>query len=513
MSNWPKLHLVHPSHPWSIDATTMGFTADALDPLPWNQVFREMSELEAGSIANRDEGRQVGHYWLRAPDRAPTVGLARTIEATAEAVRSFAADIRSGRETTPDGSAFTDLLQIGIGGSALGPQLIVDALGGAGLRVSFLDNTDPDGMARVLEALAPRLHRTLVLVVSKSGGTPETRNGMLFAQRALRERGLPVAAHMVAITGENSQLHQVARAEGWRKTFPMWDWVGGRTSVTSAVGLLPAELAGVDTHAFLAGARDMDDWTRESRWHENPAALLAGCWYVAGQGRGDRAMVVLPYADRLVLFSKYLQQLIMESIGKELDRDNRTVHQGLVVYGNKGSTDQHAYVQQLRDGRNDFFATFLQVLEDDDALEVDPGVTCGDYLQGFLLGTRRALTENGRPAMTITVPRVTPYTLGGLVALFERAVGFYATLVHVNAYHQPGVEAGKKAAGQILALSRACRESLARRPATAAVLARELGADTMEVWFVLEKLTATHRLVREGGKTEGTYRERRATDG
>src|SRR5207249_649333 len=118
-----------------------------------------------------------------------------------------------------------------------------------------------------------------------------------------------------------------------------------------------------------------------------PAALLALMWYHATGGKGQKDMVVLPYKDRLLLFSRYLQQLVMESLGKRLDRDGNRVEQGISVYGNKGSTDQHAYVQQLRDGVNNFFTTFIRVLEDGGAAtEVEPGVTPGDYLHGFLLG-------------------------------------------------------------------------------------------------------------------------------
>src|ERR1044072_2451518 len=164
-------------------------------------------------------------------------------------------------------------------------------------------------------------------------------------------------------------------------------------------------------------------------------------------------MVVMPYLDRLLLFSRYLQQLVMESLGKQLDLDGRRVEQGLAVYGNKGSTDQHAYVQQLREGVPNFFVVFIRVLESGGAAqEVEPGVTAGDYLHGFLLGTRTALYENERESMTITVPRVEARTVGALIALFERAVGLYANLVGINAYHQPGVEAGKKAAASVLAL-------------------------------------------------------------
>jgi glucose-6-phosphate isomerase len=163
-------------------------------------------------------------------------------------------------------------------------------------------------------------------------------------------------------------------------------------------------------------------------------------------------MVVIPYKDRLELLSKYLQQLIMESLGKEKDLNGNVVNQGITVLGNKGSTDQHSYIQQLRDGLNDFFLTFIEVLVDQkgNPLHVEGSFTSGDYLSGFLLGTREAMQENGRKTLTITVNSVSPATVGVLIALYERAVGFYASLVGINAYHQPGVESGKKAATRVL---------------------------------------------------------------
>jgi len=197
----------------------------------------------------------------------------------------------------------------------------------------------------------------------------------------------------------------------------------------------------------------MDDATRVADLRQNPAALLAFAWYFAGNGKGAKDMVILPYKDGLALFSRYLQQLVMESLGKEKDLDGETVYQGIAVYGNKGSTDQHAYVQQLREGVPNFFATFIEVLADGgQSVEVEPGITSGDYLSGLLQGTREALYENKRDSITITVERVDAATVGALIALYERAVGFYASLVNVNAYHQPGVEAGKKAAASVLAL-------------------------------------------------------------
>jgi glucose-6-phosphate isomerase len=191
---------------------------------------------------------------------------------------------------------------------------------------------------------------------------------------------------------------------------------------------------------------------------------MALAWHHLTEGRGSKAMVVLPYKDRLLLFSRYLQQLVMESLGKEHDLQGRQVFQGLTVYGNKGSTDQHAYVQQLRDGVNNFFAVFIEVLKDREGAspEVEPGVTSGDYLQAFLLGTREALSGSGRANITITLQQVDARAIGMLIALFERAVGLYANLLGINAYHQPGVEAGKKAASETLKIRAAALAALAK---------------------------------------------------
>ena len=461
--------------------------------------YSAMDALEAGDIANPDENRRVGHYWLRAPERAPSAQITRDIQETQARILDFAARVHDGRVAPPRAARFRRLLVIGIGGSALGPQLVADALGGPAdpLTPHFLDNTDPDGFDRVLGGLGDALAETLAIVISKSGGTAETRNGMLEATAAWRGRGLDFGAQAVAVTRDGSALDRHSREHGFIDRFPMWDWVGGRTSETSAVGLLPAALQGLDVRAFLDGAAAMDEATRRHDTRMNPAALLAWAWYAVGEGRGSKAMVVLPYRDRLLLFSRYLQQLVMESIGKEKDLEGRVVHQGLTVYGNKGSTDQHAFVQQLRDGTADFFVTFVRVLRDREgpSLEVAPGATSGDFLDGFLLGTRRALHESGRPSLTLTIPDLSPRSLGMLIALYERAVGLYASLIGINPYHQPGVEAGKKAAAAVLDLQKRVLATLAERGAdgaTCEALAEAAGAadDVETVFHVLERLAA-----------------------
>ncbi len=495
----------------TLDVSRMNFSEAWLAGMegPMQKAFAAMDALEKGAIANPDENRMVGHYWLRAPELAPKPEITKEIRDTVQAIKQFAADIHGGKIKSPSGRTFTRVLSIGIGGSALGPEFVADALGQPmtdKMYIHFIDNTDPDGIARVLATLEGELPETLVIVETKSGGTPETRNGMLVVSEEYKKAGLDFARHAVAVTMFGSRMDEVAIKGKWLARFPMFDWIGGRTSELSAVGLLPAALQGIDIDAMLSGAAAMDLATRIHDTRKNPAAMLALMWHHATGGKGLKDMVVLPYKDRLLLFSRYLQQLVMESLGKRSDLDGKRVDQGIAVYGNKGSTDQHAYVQQLRDGVNNFFATFVRVLKDGgSAMEAEPGATSGDFLHGFLLGTREALAGNDRESMTITVNEVDARTVGALIALFERAVGFYASLVNINAYNQPGVEAGKKAAATVLDLQGKVMGALSAQPQTAEEIAGKIGkADSIEtVYLLLEHLSANGR-VGVSGTADGT---------
>src|SRR5437870_1965137 len=481
---------------FSIDISRMKFPADFFEKMRpgIEKAFAAMRELESGAIANPGEKRMVGHYWLRNPALAPTPELRANIEETNKRIKKFAADVHAGNIADESRRPFQHILLIGIGGSALGPELVADALGSADdpMDIYFFDNTDPDGFDRVFDKI-DSLSETLVIVVSKSGGTKETRNGMVEAEAKFTQKGLHFGKHAVAVTGVGSELDKYAEKNQWLARFPMHDRIGGRTSVMSAVGLLPMALEGFDTDDFLAGAAAMDERTRATDAMQNASMLLALMWLYAGNGRGEKDMVILPYKDRLALFSKYLQQLVMESLGKEKDLDGNVVHQGIAVYGNKGSTDQHAYVQQLRDGVLNFFVTFIEVGKDRNAapFEVEPGVTSGDYLHGFLRGTRTALYESGRESITVGIPEVNAFNVGALIALYERAVGFYGSLVNINAYHQPGVEAGKKAAKRLLELQNKVRQKLSLGTGkTAEEIARAIDADPEDVFQVLQHLAS-----------------------
>ena len=446
----------YPTVGLAMDFSRMDFTPEFLTKMEpaVQRALDSMEQLDRGALANPDENRMVGHYWLRDSALAPSREIARDIEDTLANIKGFAAQVHTGN-VVGTGGPFRNILIIGIGGSALGPQFVAGALGHPNkdkLTLYFLDNTDPDGIDRILATLGSDLGQTLCIVISKSGGTKETRNGMLEVKSAYEQAGLRFDRHTVAITMAGSELDKYAVT--WIKRFPIWDWVGGRTSQLSAVGLLPAALQGLDIDSILAGAHACDQANRNRVTKQNPAAMLALAWHFGCSGKGEKSLVVLPYKDRLELFSKYLQQLIMESLGKEFNLDGERVNQGLSVFGNKGATDQHSYIQQLRDGIDNYFVLFIEVLRDRNAasMEVEPNTTSGDFLQGFFLGTRDALYDGGRRSVTISVSAVTPFTVGALIALFERTVGIYSCLININAYHQPGVQAGKLAADAIIKL-------------------------------------------------------------
>ncbi len=432
-----------------------------LEPL-FQRAVREMARIEAGEIKNPDEKRKVTHF----SDR---IGYPRS--PLFAQVEDFAAKVRRGEIAGPAGKPFDAVVVNGIGGSALGPQLMQFAANGpywnelprekrnGNLKIYFLDNTDSAEFADLLEVMEPE--RTLHLVISKSGGTQETKNNMIAMEDFYAAKGLDFARCAVAITMKGSQLDGHARDAKWLQVFEMAESIGGRTSETSIVGHVPAALTGVDFAKFLAGACDMDVWTRNSDYRSNPAFLLSAMWFLAGKGKGDRNMVIVPYSDRLILMSRYLQQLVMESLGKELDLDGKVVHQGINVFGNKGGTDAHAFIQQLNDGRDDFFVTFIEVLKDWKRISISGTTAMGDYLHGFLEGLSAALRSKGRQIISIKLPELTVYQLGQLIALYERAVAVYAEFININAFHQPGVQAYKLAAKSVLALAAKLDDQLA----------------------------------------------------
>ncbi|MFA7230548.1 MAG: hypothetical protein WC071_04705 [Victivallaceae bacterium] len=490
-----KYTLVDGDNGFAISFAGMNFSDKDLDGMKdkFERANSEMIKLEAGAIKNPDEKRQVTHF----SDR-----LSYPESALFAEVEKFAAGIRSGKLTGSTGKKFEYAVINGIGGSALGPQLMQFAINGpywnelsgskrnGNLKIYFLDNTDSAGFADVIKVIDPKT--TLVVTVSKSGGTQETKNNMIAFEDYYADKGIKFNAHAAAITMLNSDLHKHATKNKWMRIFDMAESIGGRTSETSIVGHLPAVLAGIDFRNFLKGACRMDQWTRNETYCCNPACMLAAIWYIAGNGKGDRNMVIVPYSDRLVLLSRYFQQLVMESLGKELDLNGKVVHQGLNVFGNKGGTDAHAFIQQLNDGRDDFFVTFIEVLKDAMILPIDDKSSMGTYLHGFQEGLAAALLNKGRQAINIKISEVSPFNLGMIIALYERAVAVYAEFINVNAFHQPGVQAYKLAAKGILDLRTKMMEKLCELDeftGTAAELAEviEMKDDEIEIAGLLDK--------------------------
>lgn len=231
------------------------------------KAFADMDALEKGALANPDEKRMMGHYWLRNPALAPTPEIRHEIEDALAKIKAFAAKIHSGA-IHGAGGRFKNYLLIGIGGSALGPQFVAQALGNPRKdkhKSFFFDNTYTDGMNRTLATNGEKLSRTLCIVISKSGGTKETRNGMLVAQAAYEKAGLKFGEHAVAVTMFGSEMDKYTIANQWLERFPMWDWIGGRTSELSAVGLLPRALHGIDVDELLAVTRNVDSETRTKK--------------------------------------------------------------------------------------------------------------------------------------------------------------------------------------------------------------------------------------------------------
>lgn len=368
----------------------------------------------------------------------------------------------------------TDVLVLGIGGSSLGTRAVLDALRpptiagrpllGAkpGPAVHLPDNSDPWILSHLLEVLEPA--RTIVLVISKSGATVETAAQMLIV-REWMERALGASdarAHWVAITDPKSGiLRELATDAKWA-TLPIPSNVGGRFCALTAVGLLPAVLAGLDAAALLAGAGEMAARCRNTKVDENPAALIALLSQMHDRERGHSIHVMMPYADRLRAFAAWYVQLWAESLGKRLNRQGHTVECGPTPMPAIGATDQHAQVQLFMEGPRDKLVTFIGVAHAERDLVVPKNAGANSYLSSTSLvklldaerlGTTEALAADGRPSMTLLLERLDAKALGGLLFLYEAATAFSGELYGINAFDQPGVELGKKLAFGLLGRS------------------------------------------------------------
>ncbi|MGI9078753.1 MAG: glucose-6-phosphate isomerase [Gemmatimonadaceae bacterium] len=362
------------------------------------------------------------------------------------------------------GQAFSDVVVLGIGGSALGPIALRSALRSTSWnalddqareyypRLHVLENVDPVTVAGVLGRV--ELGRTLFLVISKSGGTAETMAQYLIARGRLQaELGEDFQRHLVFITDpEKGALREVARRDGI-VALEIPSNVGGRFSVLSAVGLLPAALIGIDVRALLAGAAEMFSRCDSGDFANNPAAVFGTLQWMADTRFGLRNHVIMPYSDSLRDFGGWFVQLWAESLGK-VKPDGTSV--GPTPIPALGVTDQHSQVQLFMEGPRDKTVTFVTVGKGAADLEIPKlhddipelaylgGHTLAELLDAERQATAAALSQRGRLNMTITLDSIDAHHVGGLIMLFEMATIYAGGLYGINPLDQPGVELGKR---------------------------------------------------------------------
>jgi glucose-6-phosphate isomerase len=366
------------------------------------------------------------------------------------------------------GQWFENLVVLGIGGSALGTTTLRDALLGPHWneldeeerdhypRLFVLDNVDPRTVSALLHRLDMR--RTLFNVVSKSGSTAETMSQYLVVEGRLQEilGDEPARGHFLFTTDpESGTLRKIAEEEGI-PALEVPPNVGGRFSVLSAVGLLPAAVVGIDIHRVLDGARAMAERCSRPVLSENPAGLLATLLHHADSVQGASIHVLMPYSDRLSSFAAWFQQLWAESLGKARNREGREVNVGPTPVPAIGATDQHSLLQLLMEGPRDKVVMFLGAGGADDPVaipDVRPGIPSLSYLSGHSLeelldtelrATMEALRQAGRPNLSLEIQNITPEALGELFMLFEVATVMAGALYGVDPLDQPGVEGGKR---------------------------------------------------------------------
>lgn len=363
---------------------------------------------------------------------------------------------------------FENFVNVGIGGSALGAQALFMALRHpyhnllgpkrtGGKRMFFADNIDPDFMAGLSDACDPR--KTLYNIITKSGSTAETMGTFLLIRNTLEKIvGKGWRSHVVITTdARKGDLRAIADEERI-VSFPVPDGVGGRFSVLTPVGLLPAACAGIDIGELLDGAGAMDKRLNSLPVMDNPAYLYAMYQYLLNRERGKIMSVMMPYSSRLYGIADWYRQLWAESLGKRKDMDGNDVFVGPTPIKALGVTDQHSQVQLYVEGPYDKTFTILRVERFGNTLPMEPaygdksslrylgGKTMAELMEAERLGTVYALTRNKRPNMTVTFPEITPHTVGQFMFALEMATVFSGGLYRIDPLDQPGVEEGKVAA-------------------------------------------------------------------
>jgi len=443
-----------------------------------------IGDLLDGAVVNNTEGRQALHTLLRTPAGAAVPEVIRPLHAEVlterEKCARFVADIHGGQRTSARGKRFTEVVNVGIGGSDLGPAMAVEALKPfhtGHVRCHFVSNVDGTQLADLAAQLDPA--RTLVIVCSKTFTTQETLANAQAARRwiagRLGEEAVP--AHFAAVSTNAKAMDEFGIGADAR--FTMWDWVGGRYSMWSAIGLSLELAIGTENFAaFLAGGHAIDRHFRDAPWRDNLPALLG---LIAVWNRnliGCPSHAVLPYTQRLARFPAYLQQLEMESLGKRVTREGESVDTdtGPVIWGEPGSNAQHSFFQLLHQGTADVSADFLLPARSEAGLENQHELAmanCLAQVQAFMAGYGEAevraeleakgldaariagfvphkLHPGSRPLTLIGFERLDPRTLGMLVALYEHKVFVQSVIWGINPFDQWGVELGKKLCNSVL---------------------------------------------------------------
>jgi glucose-6-phosphate isomerase len=483
-----------------LSVTAAGLELD-LSKQPWSQsdlkvmldlaraagVERTRESLFAGEVVNASEGRPALHVALRAPDgsqfRADGQPVSADVEATRAAMRTFCDAVRSGAKRGATGEPFRAIVHIGIGGSDLGPRLVWEALKPLDpqIELRFVANVDPAELAQALAGLDPA--ETMVVTVSKTFTTLETLTNAEAARAWLRASlGAASDSHLVAVSAapDKAQAFGVPADQ----VFGFWDWVGGRYSIWSAVGLSCAVALGYDAFArFLGGAWAMDTHFREAPPHANAPVLLALAHMFNRNGLGRPIRAVVPYAQRLRLFAPFLQQLEMESNGKRVTADGRPVPHATAasVFGDAGTNGQHAFFQLLHQGTDVIPVDILAVRqgsEGDPAAQTKLLANAVAQAEALLVGRPPTETPDAqrafpgdRPSSFILMDRLDPERLGALIALYEHKTFVEGVIWEINSFDQWGVELGKTLAVRVLSELEGGAAG-AHDPSTAALIAR-----------------------------------------
>ncbi|WP_127140181.1 glucose-6-phosphate isomerase [Flagellimonas marinaquae] len=436
-----------------------------------------------GELINQTEGRAVLHTALRAKKGEEVLvdgaNIVDEVFEVKEKIKVFSEAVISGERKGHTGKAFTDIVNIGIGGSDLGPVMVTEALKyyQNDLKTHFVSNVDGDLVHEVLKELNPET--TLFIIVSKSFTTQETLSNALTIKKWFLKNASEkdVADHFVAVSTNLEKIKEFGIADD--NVFPMWDWVGGRFSLWSAVGLSIALSVGYENfEALLDGAHEMDVHFKEAPFQDNIPVLLGliSVWYNNFYGAETEA--IIPYTQYLHRFSAYLQQGIMESNGKSMDRNGNRVgyETGTIIWGEPGTNSQHAFFQLIHQGtkliptdfigykkslhgdvdhHNKLMANYFAQTEalmngktaEEVRKELESSGVSGEDLERLL---PFKIFEGNKPTNSILIEKLTPKSLGALIALYEHKIFVQGVIWNIFSYDQWGVELGKELAKNIL---------------------------------------------------------------